>query len=146
MRRLYHRFRTLIQWRRRERDLQEEIEAHLAMDAHERMEAGRTGEEARREASRDFGSVIRTIEDTRGTWGWNACERVFQDVRYALRMCRKHPGFATISALTIAIGIGSATSIFAVVDAVLLKPLPYPDPGRLVAVTQAAPAMNINRM
>ena len=83
MARLLRRLHTLLRWRQQERDLHDELTAHVAMDAQERIDAGESPEIARHAARRDFGNVARVVEDTRAAWGWTGVEQVLQDLRYA---------------------------------------------------------------
>src|SRR3954465_1746928 len=120
-------------WWKHDEDLDDELRAHLAMEARERIEAGDDPEEATFAARRAFGNMGRIHEETRETWGWAAPERFFDDVRHGLRMLRKAPGWTAVMAATLALGIGMTTAIFSVVYGAILQPLPYPEPGRLVA-------------
>jgi putative ABC transport system permease protein len=139
MKTLLRKLAWLATRRRKEAELREELDFHLAEEAEERRTAGLSGEQARVAARRDLGNVTLVVEETRAAWGWLAVEQVGQDLRYAIRQVRRGPLFATVVAATLALGIGGTTAVFSVVQAVLLAPLPYEEPGQLVRFYQQEP-------
>jgi putative ABC transport system permease protein len=135
--RLLHELRYLIRKLNRgraEQELEEEIRAHLELETREKIEAGLTPEEARCAARREFGSVALASEESRAAWGFLSVETFVRDVRYGVRVLMRQPGLCVVVVLTLALGIGANTAIFSVVNAVLLRPLPYRDPSRLAVV------------
>jgi hypothetical protein len=134
-------------WRKAEEDLAEELRAHLAIEAHQRVTAGEEPEQAIRAARRAFGNITKIEEETRETWGWQrtALLQFLEDARFGLRMMRKTPLWTAVIGLTLALGIGLSTAIFSVVYGVLLQALPYPNPHQIVALWPSAPKYGYKR-
>jgi predicted permease len=124
-----------IRWRgRREEELEEEIRSHLRMAEQDRIGCGESPEQAGFAVRREFGNVDMVKETVRNIWGWIWLDRMVQDLRYGLRMIRRNPGFSAAVVVTLMLGIGANISIFYVLNAVDLRPLPVRNPEELVQV------------
>jgi putative ABC transport system permease protein len=133
-------------WWRKKRsfeDLQEEIKCHLAIEADQVREAGQSSDPDAA-ARRAFGSVVGTQERWYEQSRWMFFDHAMRDVRHALRHMKTQPGFCIIVILTLALGIGATSAIFAVVNAVLLRSLPYKDPSRLAMIFSGDPARELH--
>ncbi len=131
---LLSRCAALIHPQQRDADLDEEILAHIELATEENRKGGMPEEEARTAALRSFGGVTQTRERYRMKRGLPFLETLARDGRYALRQLRKSPGFTVTAILTLAVGIGGMTAVFSVVEAVLLRPLPFRDSSQLVSL------------
>src|SRR5262249_1464551 len=114
-------------------DLAEEMRIHVEMEEQENLQAGMSPEEAHFAALRRFGNVTLSEEKSRNMWRWNSLETLLQDARYGLRQITRNPAFTLSAILTLALGIGANSAIFSVVNAVAFRPLPYPEPDRIIA-------------
>lgn len=123
---IWRKFLFLFERSRCDEELAEEMRLHMEL----RAEKLRSADIAR---SR-FGNVTLALESSRDAWTWRWLEETRLDVRFTARLFRKKPGFTTVAGIMLALGIGATTAVFSVVEAVLLRPLPYRDPGRLVAI------------
>ena len=136
MRRIRERLSEMLDRRRFDAELDEEIGFHLEREAERLMAAGLSPEAARAQARRSFGEVAHVKEEAREVSGMPWLETALRDARYALRGLRRSPAFAASAIVTLALGIGPTSAIFSVVDGVLLEPLPYPEPDRLVRIVE----------
>ena len=124
-RQVYVRLRSLFRRRRQESELDEEIRFHLAEEMEERIAAGMSPEEARAAARRDFGNVPLIRELTRETWGWGPAERLFQDIRSAIRAMRRNPGYTGAVVVTLALGIGLNAAMYGMLSRLFLQAPPH---------------------
>src|SRR5438552_136334 len=138
--------RNLFLSRRVEADLDQEVHAHLEMLTEENIRAGMPPKEAQRAARIELGGIEQVKEQVRQKRTGNWLPSVISDCRYGLRQLRKNPGFTAVAVLTLALGIGANTAIFSVVDSVLLRPLPFEAPSRLIAIHEGIPKMGYPKM
>jgi predicted permease len=134
--------RRFFQRRKEDSDLARELEAHIAHQVDENISAGMPEEEARRQAYLKLGSPQNVREHL---WRWNTVGLIddfLQDLRYTLRTLRRMPGFAVVALLTLALGSGATTVMFTVINGVLLKPLPYAEPDKLVTLQEKTEKAN----
>jgi predicted permease len=132
---------------RRKRMLQQlddEIHEHIETETQDNIARGMSPEEARYAALRKFGNVTRVKEETREVWSSVWLEQLLQDVRFALRMLRKSPGFTGVAIFTLALGIGANSAMFSVVNGILLRSLPFKEPSRLVTVLDTKPSKGVD--
>ena len=135
IRRGMHRAWALLRRRSAETELSDELRFHIEQETEAAIAAGMSPAEARREALRRFGGLERFKEECRDVRGVRPLEDLIQDLRHGARGLRARPGFTVVAVLTLALGIGATTAIFSAVDGVLLKPLPYADQQRIIAIS-----------
>jgi predicted permease len=131
--------RQVFTRRQRYDDVSVSIREHMEEKIEELVESGMSRAQAQQAARREFGNVLLVEQRSREEWQWRALESILADLKFTLRRLRKTPGFAVTVLLTLAIGIGANTAVFTVINSVLIKPLPYPDSDRLVALWLQAP-------
>ena len=136
--RLFHRLKSIVLWIVRrdkaEQDLNDELQAFVDMAAADKVRYGTEPEEARRLAVLELGGIEQIKEQVRARRHGGLLDAVGRDVSYGLRQVRRNPAFSGVAIATLALGIGGITAMFSVFDAVLIRPLPYAEPDRLVMI------------
>src|SRR6266478_10258908 len=132
------------QIRKRDAEVERELQSDLELEEEEQREHGVPPEEARHAALRAFGNPTLISEQTRAVWSWNEMENLLRDLRISVRTLFRSPAFSALAVLVMALCIGATTSLFTVVRSVLLRPLPFRDPDRLVMIYEhfRDPSMN----
>jgi len=141
----WSRVRALVGARRLDDDFDREVSSHLDMLVDHHLRRGLSPQAARRAAAIEFGGAMQIKELQHDRRGLPLVETTLQDIRYGLRTLRKNPAYSLVAIATLAVGIGAGTAVFSVASAVLLRPLPYQDPSRLVRVFETNPLRNWSR-
>ncbi len=139
------RLRSLFRQPEVDQELDEELQYHIERKTEEYAARGLPSDEARRQAMLDLDGIERSKEECRELRKVNWIHDLAQDLRYGTRMLRKNPGFTIVAVLTLAVGIGGTTALFTVVHRVLLRPLPFPEPERLVSVFDANRQLGVEK-
>jgi predicted permease len=126
------------QIRKRDAELERELQSDLELEEEEQRDRGQSAEQARYAARRAFGNTTLIREQVHEAWGWAGVERLYQDIRYAARRLGRSPGFSLVAGMTLALGIGATTAMFTLVYDVMLRPLPFAQPDRLVTMEEIA--------
>ena len=134
MRSFFRRLAWRFSRKRKEAELADELRFHIDEEAADREDAGESVEAARRSARLDFGNSVVVEENTRAAWGWTRLEQFARDAAFGLRQVRRNPMFSGLAIATLALGIAGVAAMFSAVSTILIRPLPYADPDRLVII------------
>jgi len=145
LRRFFIRLSNFATGRFGDQRLRDEIAEHLAFQTEENLRAGMPFAEARSQAALKLGAAQAIRESHHAEQSLPLVENFFLDLRYAVRMLLKHPGFAIVAIATMALGVGATTAIYSVIDATLLHPLPYPNPAELEMIDAGPQAAHRGR-
>src|ERR1700736_1255544 len=137
--RVWNRLQFRLRRAQLDRELAEEIETHRLLKQAEHVSAGLAPQAARELSSRQMGNTAIAREDCRDMWSFMNFERVVQDLRFAARMFARTPAFTAVAVLSLAIGIGGNAAMFGLIDKLLVRPLAYIEPDRLVRITGIYP-------
>jgi putative ABC transport system permease protein len=142
---LLYRWRTVLRRQDSEDELDAELRFHFDRQVEKNMRAGMTREEAIRQAGITFGGIAQVKEDCRRGWGTGFFQALIQDIGYGARLFVRNPGFNAAALLTLTLGIGATAAVFSLVDAVLLRPLPYRNPERIVEIYEDHSGASVGR-
>src|SRR6201985_2460478 len=141
LRRFFIRLSNFTTGRRADQRLREEMAEHVALETEDNMRAGMSPTEARRQAALKLGAAQAIREGHHAEQSIPFIENLLFDLKYAVRMLRRSPGFSFIATATMALGVGATTAIYSVIDATLLHPLPYPQPEQLIRIENDLPGV-----
>ncbi|MDQ3653003.1 MAG: ABC transporter permease [Acidobacteriota bacterium] len=145
LREFFYRINALFHRSSLDQEMEEEMQYHLERETEENLRRGMNPEDARHRALKNFGGILKAKEQSRDERGLRSLEDIWMDLRYGARSLRKNPGFTLTAVLTLALCLGANLTIFAVVDSVLLRPLPFPNADRLVTVFNTYPKAGVER-
>jgi len=134
MKSLFRKLLWLMRRSKKDAQLHEELQFHLEEEAQDLRQGGLSAADAKWAARRDLGNLLLVSESTRSAWGWTQLEHLARDIGFGVRQVKRNPVFSVVAIATLALGIGGITAMFSAFDAVLIRPLPYPDASNLVMI------------